>query len=228
MNTPRTTQEEFLGTIREALGRPARLTPPPTPPAVPADLVRLTRKEEDYVALFYQRAAENGLTMVPTTAAELTAAVLTILGDIKVKTVTVALPRLPQGPAIVEAVRAKGVGIAPWKNDTTMAAHYVADASISDVHCAIADSGSMICNSDAEHGRGHSLVVPMHIAIVRRSDVLPDMIDYLATVKGKAPAALPSAQAIITGPSKTADIEGVLITGIHGPFRVYVLLVNDA
>ena len=225
--TTHTTRDEFLGTIRKALGRSAPLGAAPVPPVVPADLVRLTSATDNYVGLFARRAAENGLTVVPTTAALLTAKILEILADIKATSVTVAMPKLPQGPAITQAVRSAGVAIAGWKNDPKMVSHYSASASISDVSCAIADSGSMICCSGPEHGRGHSLVVPMHIAIVRRRDVYPDMIDYLATVKGLAPEKLPSAQAIITGPSKTADIEGVLITGIHGPFRVYVLLVDD-
>ncbi len=223
-----TTRQQFVASIREALGKSAASpTTVPVAPAVADSLARLTKREDDFYELFVKRAAENGLTMIRTTAAQLTHTVLGILSDIEAKSVTVALSRLAQGAALTEAVRGKGITIANWKGDATMASHYVVQAGISDVHAALADSGSLVCNSGPEHGRGHSLVVPMHIAIVRRSDVVPDMLDYLATVRGLGPAQLPSAQAIITGPSKTADIEGVLITGIHGPFKVFALLVED-
>jgi L-lactate dehydrogenase complex protein LldG len=106
-----------------------------------------------------------------------------------------------------------------------MEPHFIADASVTDVHAALAETGTLICNSDADHSRGCSLAVPTHIAIVRRQDLVPDMLDYTATLAGLTPAQLPSAQAFITGPSKTADIEGVLITGVHGPGKVIILLV---
>ena len=93
---------------------------------------------------------------------------------------------------------------------------------------ALAETGTLICCTDADHARGHSLAVPLHVAIVRQSDILPDMIDYMARIHGSSPADLPSAQTLITGPSKTADIEGVLITGVHGPGKVCVLIVTHA
>lgn len=225
--TTRTTADEFLTKVRRCLGRTAPLASPPVPPMVTEELTRLNHRGEPYVELFATRAAGAGMQVVRVKAAELESAVLKILQEIPAKRITAALPRLVQGPSLLAAIQNAGIGLAEWKNDRTMAAHFDADAGISDVAAALADSGSLVCCSDAQHGRGHSLVVPIHIAIVRSSDVVPDMLDYLATVEGVSPRDLPSAQAIITGPSKTADIEGILVTGIHGPFKVHVLLVED-
>src|SRR5690606_18699946 len=97
-----------------------------------------------------------------------------------------------------------------------------------DVHAAIAETGSLVCCSDGGHSRGLSLIPPVHIAIVRKSDILPDMFDFWPRYAQSQPDELPSSIAFITGPSKTADIEGVLITGVHGPGRVFVLVVEDA
>ncbi len=105
--------------------------------------------------------------------------------------------------------------------------YYDTDAGISDVHAALAETGTLICCSGRSHPRGTSLVPPYHLALVRRSDILPDMIDYWARLKGIPGRDLPSSQAFITGPSKTADIEGILITGVHGPGRVDIVLIDD-
>ena len=107
-----------------------------------------------------------------------------------------------------------------------MHSQYEADVGITDVHAALAETGTLVCQAGPLHGRGHSLVPPVHVAIVRRSDILPDLLDLVARMPENS-RELPSAIALITGPSKTADIEGILITGVHGPGRVFVLLVED-
>ena len=86
-------------------------------------------------------------------------------------------------------------------------------------------------NKNADHGGYKSdldVGEKLMVAIVRASDILPDLLDYLPRWRGTSPAEMPSAQALITGPSKTADIEGVLIKGVHGPGQVIALLIDDA
>ena len=116
----------------------------------------------------------------------------------------------------------------PWGNVPTFEPLYRVDAGVTDVQAAIAETGTLVCWSGPGRGRGLSLVPPVHIAVVRRSDIVPDLIDYLARHAQHGPEALPSSIVFITGPSKTADIEGVLITGVHGPREVHILLVDDA
>jgi L-lactate dehydrogenase complex protein LldG len=53
------------------------------------------------------------------------------------------------------------------------------------------------------------------------------MIDYWARLKGIPHTDLPSNMVFITGPSKTADIEGELVTGVHGPEAVHILLIEE-
>ena len=97
---------------------------------------------------------------------------------------------------------------------------------ITDVHGAIAESGTIVCASDAGHSRGLSLVPPVHIALVRQSDILPDLIDFLRKWKGTPGSGMPSSLTLITGPSKTADIEGELIVGVHGPGQVHIVVME--
>jgi L-lactate utilization protein LutC len=60
--------------------------------------------------------------------------------------------------------------------------------------------------------------------MVREEQVLADLVDLHAS--DRFARDLPASLLYITGPSKTADIEGVLITGVHGPGEVHVLLVG--
>jgi L-lactate dehydrogenase complex protein LldG len=120
-----------------------------------------------------------------------------------------------------------------WRGDRTMEPEYEADAGVTDVAAAIAETGSIVCVSDGERGRGLSLVPGAHVAVVRASQVLADLSDYMARLDAEGGeksdgSGVPSSRAIITGPSKTADIEGVLITGVHGPEQVVIVLVEDA
>ena len=214
--------------MAQALGRAAPPTAAPSPPAIDESLIRLAHAGDDLPALFARRAQEVGMMVRRTTAAGLATQLLDVLRSIEARSVTLAIDRLPMRDALRRALVESDIELRPWEHDRAMASHYGADAGITDVHAALAETGTLICNSDASHGRGHSLVPPIHIAIVRCSDILPDLLDYLRGLGGAGSADLPSAQALITGPSKTADIEGILITGVHGPGKVFILLVEGA
>jgi L-lactate dehydrogenase complex protein LldG len=70
---------------------------------------------------------------------------------------------------------------------------------------------------------GHA---PIHIIIARASQVVMEIGDALAAMKGKY-GEMPSQISLITGPSRTADIEKTLVLGAHGPRDLYVFLLND-
>lgn len=101
---------------------------------------------------------------------------------------------------------------------------FAADAGITDVVLAIAETGSIVIRVGDTVGRKAWLVPPVHIAMVRASQVVPDLIDAMERCRFGSDS---SATVIITGPSKTADIEGVLVTGVHGPGAVHILLLDD-
>jgi len=61
---------------------------------------------------------------------------------------------------------------------------------------------------------------------VEAGQVVGDMLAFWDRYAGAAPAALPSSVSLVTGRSKTADIEGELITGVHGPGEVHILIVE--
>lgn len=98
-----------------------------------------------------------------------------------------------------------------------------AGLGISGVDYALADSGSLVVLSGPGHARSASLVPPVHVALVRSEQVLPDLNDLFPLLKARG--SLSSAIAFITGPSRTADIEMTLVVGVHGPQQLHVVLL---
>ncbi len=119
------------------------------------------------------------------------------------------------------ALRRAGVHV---QHDAEGDALFELDASITLASAGIAETGSIVCESGPRRPRGASLIPRVHIALLRCGDLQPDLWDLLATRDARD---LPTNVNIITGPSKTADIEGVLITGVHGPAALEIVLMSD-
>jgi len=98
------------------------------------------------------------------------------------------------------------------------------DAAITGTRGAIAETGTMIVWPDADEPRLMSLVPPIHIALVDEATVVPLLYDAL--VQQRWTAGLPTNALLVTGPSKTADIQQTLAYGAHGPKELIVLLLS--
>jgi L-lactate dehydrogenase complex protein LldG len=102
-----------------------------------------------------------------------------------------------------------------------------AEVGITNVHRLIAETGTVVMASKADEPRFASLLPPVHIALADPSQLLPDLFDLfdlfspVATLSKITP---PSCLTLITGPSKTGDIELKLVTGVHGPGEIHVIL----
>lgn len=103
------------------------------------------------------------------------------------------------------------------------------DCSLGITSCelAIAETGTLVMAGYAGRERSTSLLPPVHIAIVERSQIVPDLIDAIAEFSRRGHDTLPSNVTLITGPSKTGDIELQLTTGVHGPGRWIVLILTQ-
>jgi L-lactate dehydrogenase complex protein LldG len=97
------------------------------------------------------------------------------------------------------------------------------DVGITSCDCAIAETGTLMVLSRPGQERAASLLPPMHIAIVERRQIVPDLIDAFAMIGAEQ---LPSNVTFITGPSKTGDIELQLTTGVHGPGKWRVIVIG--
>jgi len=94
-------------------------------------------------------------------------------------------------------------------------------ASLTLAHGFVAQTGSIFTSSSCG-GRGASIVPPCHIVYGRGDQIVPDIAAALARVPSEIPGA--SYVGLITGSSRTADIEKILVQGAHGPRRLVVIL----
>ena len=102
-----------------------------------------------------------------------------------------------------------------------------ADIGITGVDYAIAETGSAVLLPRKGVSRVVSLVPPVHIAVVESGQVLPSL-DELFTLRRQdfLDGDLGSYMNLISGPSRSADIEYQLVTGVHGPGEVHMVLVG--
>ncbi len=101
------------------------------------------------------------------------------------------------------------------------------DIGISTAQAAIAETGTLVLESESERHRLVSLVPPVHIAIIEAEKICLTLGEALAAFMGSEATNLSPTITFITGPSRTADIELTLAIGVHGPQELYVI-VNEA
>jgi L-lactate dehydrogenase complex protein LldG len=99
-----------------------------------------------------------------------------------------------------------------------------ADVGITSADYALAATGSFVMLSSHNEARLISLLPPAHIAIFPRSLILANLDELLSILP--RPADQTSSMVLITGPSRTADIEQILVRGVHGPGEVYAVIVE--
>ena len=92
-------------------------------------------------------------------------------------------------------------------------------------YCAIAETGTLMLLSGQSTYASTSLLPDTHIAIVPTSRIVRSMEDAFDLLR-KEHRDVPRQVAFVSGPSRTADIEMTLVLGIHGPYRVHIVLVD--
>lgn len=103
-----------------------------------------------------------------------------------------------------------------------------ADAGITFCEALVARNGSVLVSNASAAGRRLSIYPHLHVVIAYTSQLVGDIKDGLDFLKVKYDNKLPSMINLITGPSRTADIEKTLVLGAHGPRELYVFLLDDS
>jgi L-lactate utilization protein LutC len=209
-------KEQLLRDVRQALGRHAGQPVPPPPPVrivvpdvplsqridsmlerVAALAGKTLRAKSIAEAREYVASVIDGKTAVASNAPFLTACGIT------------GLPNVHSGIMDREELRGLCATVS---------------YGISSADYALADTGSLVMISSREEARLVSLLPPAHIAMVPASKLLTGL-DELYQMH-PTPADLTSSIVFITGPSRTADIEQILVRGVHGPGEIHVIVVE--
>ncbi len=95
-------------------------------------------------------------------------------------------------------------------------------AEASEALYGLADTGSVVLAASPSEPRARSLLPEVHISLLREDRILPGLAELFEALG----ADLPSGLAIVTGPSRSADIEQELTVGVHGPGEVHVVLLS--
>ena len=115
----------------------------------------------------------------------------------------------------------------PESQESTRALAARADIGITGVDYAVAETGTCVLIARSGVSRLVSLLPPVHIAVVQRGQVLPSLDELFALRRQEfMDGTLRSYMSLITGPSRSADIESTLVTGMHGPGEVHMVLVG--
>ena len=101
------------------------------------------------------------------------------------------------------------------------------DVSFTPCEVLIARTGSVMVSSRQRGGRKSVVASPVHAVIGFTSQIVPDIKDAWIKIRNAYRGQLPSMVSLLSGPSRTADIEKTLVTGAHGPKAIYVFLLDD-
>jgi len=101
------------------------------------------------------------------------------------------------------------------------------EAAITECEFLVARTGSILISSASYGGRQLNIFPPIHIVVAKRSQLRAYVTDALIAVQEKYSGNLPSLLSVISGPSRTADIEKTLVMGAHGPRELYVFIAEN-
>jgi len=211
-----TSRDEILDRVRQALGRHAGEAAPDPPPVrirIP-EVGRNTR----IASLLARVEALAGRGLRAATNQEAAEIVRTALGSRSA--IASNAPLLAAcGITDLPGVRS---GIAHRDQLRELCAS--AEVGITGADYALADTGTLVMLSSPQEARMISLLPPAHIAVVRGERILSGLDELFSILPN--PADVASSMVLITGPSRTADIEQMLVRGVHGPGEITVVAIG--
>ncbi len=100
------------------------------------------------------------------------------------------------------------------------------DIGITSAQWAVAETGTLVLESERERHRLVSLVPAVHIALIEATSIRHTLEEVLEGINESGREGLSRTVTFITGPSRTSDIELTLAIGVHGPAELYVIIVE--
>jgi L-lactate dehydrogenase complex protein LldG len=236
------TREEMLIRVQKALGRPESGSIAPILPTVDLDGVMPPLAPDDYLEKFEAEFTKvSGVPYRVNTINELESVFQKVL--VLAETQAIALSRNPilKELKIAERLATLGKIVTSWEAGPGVEgthsladfnkASFAAGAGVTGVDFVLAESGTLVLSSATEGAQVASLAPPIHIALFRRHQLVGSLDEVLAKLPISNSLSRPTANrsvVFITGTSRTADIEQILIRGVHGPREVHAVLVEDS
>ena len=217
-------RESILTRIREALSVSA---PPPgvaahapkPAPRSPAEVLPRTGANfEQNVELFRQNSVELKADFVLVANADELAAKLRQLRDAE------GWKRIASHAGALTDAACRTLGLPTLLTDSPHDVHELeaCDAGLTECDALVAQTGSVLVTSRSAGGRALSVLPPHHVVLARRDQLLPGLPDAFALLQTRYGASYPSMISFITGPSRTGDIERILVLGAHGPKKLTI------
>lgn len=241
-------QAVFLARVRQALhaGQPAThgatdVATPAAPETVSAIRARLQAQRPQLVARLQEElSAVSGHVVRAQSVADATRYIQQVARDHGARLVVRWQSALLEALEIDAALAACGVEVhtaAPTQTADMDAQRQAlrqrlahADIGLSGADFAIAETGTLALSALPGQMRGVSLLPPVHVAVIRSAHIVATLADALALLQAEGEGLqerLTSCLALITGPSRTADIELSLTVGVHGPGELHLVILDD-
>ena len=195
--------------------------PRPDPLQTPCDWPLPERSE--WLALFRQNLSDNHAEVIEcddNNWPELVASVLAEKGVSVLRSGNHA-----EGRLLVDSVSAMLDAACITAEQSKETLFHQIDAGFSVATAGLAETGSLVIVTGANEPRTLSLVPPLNIVLLRASAMVANFSQLVA--QGRMPSPMPTNVLLISGPSKTADIQQTLAYGAHGPKQLVVILVMD-
>lgn len=148
-------------------------------------------------------------------------AVRVIVGEQKARRVAVS-----DSPLVLSVVGRLG-SEAEFRENVAAAELFDFDIGITGAQWAVAETGTLVLESEQERHRLASLVPSVHVALVRAARIRRTLGEVLEALNEKGRESLSRTVTFITGPSRTSDIELTLAIGVHGPQDLYVIVIDS-
>jgi len=218
-----TERQSILARIREALRVTAPKpglhdTAPGTGTRITELLPAVGRSFDENVALFQENAIElKAEFRLPASAEELRVA-LANLRDAEGWT------RVASHRGNLTELACQALGLPVLRTDDAFDKVELEKCPVGITGCdaLIAQTGSVVVTSRSAGGRALSVLPPHHVVLARRDQLVADLPEAFALLKAKYGAGYPSMISFITGPSRTGDIERILVLGAHGPKKLTI------
>ena len=244
-------REQFLRTVRQALGRDKAAPPPPKSgegddeSSIRDRAAKIQQEAEDdadaLMSQLHEAATEAGWSVARVASpAEAADHILRVVQDLEARSIVRSAHDVLDALALDEHTAQAGIsmtlaaigdtateGQRQEQRASIRESCISADVGLTGVDHAIAETGSVVLLPRRGVSRLVSLLPPVHVAVVRRGQVLPGLDELFALQRlDHIEGDLGSYLNIITGPSRSADIEHTLVTGVHGPGEVHMVLLG--